>query len=341
MMRWWSSLTVRLVVASLAWTTGLLYVTHLASVFLLFGGAEAMGRFGHSIGLTSVLAIAIMLFGAWIVRRAIASFGGLRQRLLDVQDGRERQVTGRYVNEVQPVVNALNDLLQHQDRRMRDALARAGDLAHGLKTPLAVLGHEAERAAAAGHHELADSIWQQIERMRRHVDYHLAHARAAASGQVPGTRGLVADSAEAIARTMARLHAQRGIAFGIDVPPDHAVRAQREDLDEMLGNLVDNACKWARSRVNVTSTKDANHVVIAVEDDGPGLAGELRAAVLQRGVRADEASPGSGLGLAIVRDLVELYGGSIALDDSSLGGLRARLRLPLAGDEHSAAVQVQ
>jgi signal transduction histidine kinase len=112
------------------------------------------------------------------------------------------------------------------------------------------------------------------------------------------------------------------------VPADHAVRCQREDLDEMLGNLLDNACKWARARVAIASARQDSAVVITVEDDGPGLAASMREAVLQRGVRADEAAPGSGLGLAIVRDLAELYGGSIALDASSAGGLRARLVLP-------------
>jgi signal transduction histidine kinase len=341
MTRWWSSLTVRLIVASLAWTLGLLYIAHLASVLILFGGANALERFGHRIGPTTALAIGIMIFGALIVRRALRSFSGLKQRLLDVQQGRERLVTGHYVNEVQPVVTALNDLLEHQDRRMRDALAKAGDLAHGLKTPLAVLGHEADRAAADGHHELAATLRQQIERMGRHVDYHLAHARAAASGPLPGTRCVVAESAQAITRTLARLHAQRGLTVDINVPPGHAVRVQREDLDEMLGNLLDNACKWARSRVAVASANEADDILITVEDDGPGIARELREAVLQRGVRADEAAPGSGFGLAIVRDLVELYGGTISLGDAPLGGLRVVLRLPVASGAYSGAVQVQ
>jgi signal transduction histidine kinase len=127
-----------------------------------------------------------------------------------------------------------------------------------------------------------------------------------------------------------RLHAGRRLAIEVNVPADHAVRGQREDLDEMLGNLLDNACKWAASRVLVTSANGHAGIVIAVDDDGPGLAAELREAVLQRGVRADEAAPGSGFGLAIVRDLAELYGGTIALESSTLGGLRARLELPAA-----------
>ena len=166
--------------------------------------------------------------------------------------------------------------------------------------------------------------------MRRQVESHLAHARAAASGATPGARCQVAESAEGLARTMLRLHADRGLAIDVRVPAEHAVRCQREDLDEMLGNLLDNACKWGRSRVTIASTAEPQSIVITVDDDGPGLDPSMRDAVLQRGVRADEAAPGSGFGLAIVRDLAELYGGAIALSRSPDGGVRAQLTLPAA-----------
>jgi len=175
---------------------------------------------------------------------------------------------------------------------------------------------------------MADSIGHEVDRMRRQIDYHLAHARAAASGATPGARSSVKESADGLARTMLRLHAGRALTVDVRVSADHAVRGQREDLDEMLGNLLENACTWARSRVTVESSAVEGGIVITVDDDGPGLAPSMREAVLQRGVRADEAAPGSGLGLAIVRDLAELYGGSIALDRSPEGGLRARLQLP-------------
>jgi len=161
------------------------------------------------------------------------------------------------------------------------------------------------------------------------------HARAAASGASAGVRCSIAASAEPLARTLLRLYAGRGITIDVRVPPDHEVRCQREDLDEMLGNLLDNACKWATSRVVITSMilppEGGSHepaVTITVDDDGPGLPETMREAVLQRGVRVDEAAPGSGLGLAIVRDLAAVYGGTIALEASAIGGLRARLRLP-------------
>jgi signal transduction histidine kinase len=167
--------------------------------------------------------------------------------------------------------------------------------------------------------------------MKRHVDYHLAHARATASGAGIGMRCAVRDSAEGLARTLERLHAARGLKIIVDVSPAHSVRARREDLDEMLGNLLDNACKWARSHVAITSNVSGTDVIIDVEDDGPGIPVAMRDRVMQRGVRADEAAQGSGLGLAIVRDLAELHGGSIGLETSTRGGTRARLHLPVAG----------
>jgi signal transduction histidine kinase len=179
-----------------------------------------------------------------------------------------------------------------------------------------------------GHADLAATIEQQVVLMQRQVEYHLAHARAAASGATPGARCNLADSAAGIARTLLTLHAGRGLTIEVNVPPQLCVRAQPEDVDEMLGNLLDNACKWTTSRVEVTALAASGWVSIAVDDDGTGLEGSKREVVLQRGVRADEAAPGSGFGLAIVRELAELYAGNIALGQSPLGGLRATLRLP-------------
>jgi signal transduction histidine kinase len=164
--------------------------------------------------------------------------------------------------------------------------------------------------------------------MRRQIDDHLAHARSAAASTSAAALASIATSSEGLARVLQRLHAERGLRIEIDAPASHAFRGQREDLDEMLGNLLDNACKWARSQVKVTSSKEGDRVVIVVDDDGPGINPSMRDAILQRGIRADEADQGSGLGLAIVRDLADLYGGSISLEESPLGGARARLTLP-------------
>jgi signal transduction histidine kinase len=262
-----------------------------------------------------------------LIRKGLAPFSRLKESLSALRDGRGRRVEGTYPTEIAPLVNDMNALLDDREQRVARAMARAGDLAHGLKTPLAVLAQEAEQAEAAGHRELAARLGQQVERMKRQIAYHLAQARAA-SGANSGGRCEVASSVDGLVRTLSRLHAGRGLAIEARVAPELAVRVRREDLDELLGNLLDNACQWAKSRVAVSASGRERVVTILVEDDGPGLDPSMREAVLQRGVRADEASPGSGLGLAIVRDLAELYGGSIALDASAMGGLQARLLLP-------------
>jgi signal transduction histidine kinase len=275
-----------------------------------------------------VIAAAFMVGGFIQVRRGLGAITQLRSRLSQVHEGRERQVEGRYPTEVQPLVNDLNALLDHREQAVKRALAKAGDLAHGLKTPLAVISQEADRVRESGEADLAAAIQQQVDRMRRQMEYHLAHARAAASGATPGARCSVAESAQGLARTLRRLYDGRGLTIVVSVSPDLFVRCQREDLDEMLGNLLDNACKWAKSEVTLAAALDAGLTILSVEDDGPGLEAAMHQKVLQRGVRADEAAPGSGFGLSIVRELAELYGGSITLSDAPMGGLCARLVLP-------------
>lgn len=324
------SVRLYVLIGAVLWTLGLLAVWGVA--ITVYGprirrSIIVVHAYPHTM---AAVAIVSMVVGFLIVRAGLQPLGDLRRRLAAVQAGHTNQVEGEHPAEVQPLVRDLNALLAHQERAVGRAVARAGDLAHGLKTPLAVLAQEAERAAAAGQTDVGGAIAEQVERMRRQIDYHLAQARAAASGAMPGARCAVRDSADGLARTLARLHAERGVAIGVQTPPAHTVRCERQDLDEMLGNLLDNACKWARSRVVVTSEQADDVVSVIVDDDGPGLPAEMRAAVLQRGVRADEAAPGSGIGLAIVRELAELHGGAIVLDDSPLGGVRAMLRLPAA-----------
>jgi signal transduction histidine kinase len=325
------SLRGQVLLASVLWSVGVIFLASLLFTLLVeqtrFRVASHVHRFLQShavILLATVSVLAAVLLG----RRSLASVDGLREQLGDVQSGKTTRMDGRFPAEVQPLVDDLNVLIEHRERAIDRAIAKAGDLAHGLKTPLALLAQEADRATAAGQPEIAAAITHHVDRMRRQVDYHLAHARAAASGVRGGARAVVRDTADGLARTLQRLHADRALVIDVQVPPAIQASVRREDLEEMLGNLMDNACKWAVARVVASATQEGAVVTVTVDDDGAGLPVEMRAAVLRRGVRVDEAAPGSGLGLAIVADLAELYGGSVELAESPAGGLRALLRLP-------------
>jgi signal transduction histidine kinase len=327
------SLRGRLMLGAFLWTAGLIVVsgiaiTHTMSFFPRQNLAAGL-RWTYLKPLPPIaIATVCMLTGLWQVRRGLTPVNRLRERLSSVHGGREPRVTGRYPIEVQPLVDDLNALLAERERTVARAMAKAADLAHGLKTPLSILAQDAADARAAGQPQLADSIEHQVDRMRRQVDFHLAQARAA--GASPTTRTVLGNSVDGLIRTMQRLHAERALRIASEIAPEHAVKVQREDVDEMLGNLLDNACKWARSCVRVTSASAGGRIAIRVDDDGPGLDESMRESVLRRGVRADQSVPGSGLGLAITRDLVELYQGTITLGRSPVGGLRAEVTLPAA-----------
>lgn len=281
-----------------------------------------------------LLAIALGVLAAGLVAAVVlqvsvglAPLRRLRSALGEVREGRTRRLNGAYPNEVQPLVDELNALLQHDAEVVTRARTQAGNLAHAVKTPLAVLGN----AAAREDGPLARLVSEQVATAQRQVDYHLARARAAAAVQVPGMRTAVLPLVESLVRVMKRMHAERDLEIGIEAcARDAAFRGEEQDFQEMLGNLVDNACKWARRRVEIRVAVERSQLVIVVDDDGPGLAAPEREAVFGRGVRADERTPGSGLGLAIVRDLARLYGGDVRLDTASAGGLRVVLTLPAA-----------
>jgi signal transduction histidine kinase len=325
------SLRARLLLGAALWTVGLFVAAGIVMTHVLFNNPHAP-RIFHApfthIPIAAPLGLVCLLGGIWHVRRGLSPIRQLRSRLSEVHSGLQTRVVGRYPAEVQPLVDDLNALLDQRDAAVRRAQAKAGDLAHGLKTPLAVLANDAARARQEGHTEFAGAVTHEVDRMRRQIEYHLAQARTA-SGTPSHAHCQVRASAEGLARTLERLHAARGLAIDLDVPTDHEVRADRADLDEMLGNLLDNACKWATSRVSLTSTMAGANLILDIEDDGPGLPASQREVVLERGVRADEAAAGSGLGLAIVRELAELHGGTITLEAAPIG-LRARLTLPRA-----------
>ena len=314
-----------LILASILWTSGLLLLMHMLMLLVVHVLPGVRG--GPSLPAVLV-GLACMAGGLLCARRVVLPFRDLREQLGRVRSGQGRRVLGVYPIEIQPLIADLNGLLENREQSIQRALATAGDLAHGLKTPLALLGQEADHLRSADCGESADTITQQVEKMARQVDYHLARARAASSGALGTTRSPVVASAEGLIRTLRKLYAARTLEITSQIDSRLIVRMQREDLDEILGNLLDNACKWATSRIVVAASHAAGVLTLTVEDDGPGLPVELRSAVLERGVRADQAAPGSGLGLAIVRDLAELYGGSVALEESPWGGLRVRVVLP-------------
>ncbi len=258
------------------------------------------------------------------VRVGLLPLRRVRESLARIRDGKARRLEGRFPAEIQPLANELNSLIQHSEEVVGRARTHVSNLAHFLKTPLTVLSSEAEASPGP----LADQVKKQVDSMRRQVDHYLARGRAAGALDVLGNRTKVKPALDDLARVLRRIHEERGIEIEVECPPALYFRGERQDLEEMAGNLMDNACKWARGRVVVAATAQGARWALRVEDDGPGLAPEDRERVLARGERLDESVPGSGLGLSIVEDIAKLYGGHLVLGRSGLGGLEAALTLP-------------
>ena len=258
-------------------------------------------------------------FGLEPLRRMGRALSGIRA-------GKAARLEGDFPAEIEPLATELNALLDHNEALVERARTHVGNLAHGLKTPLSVLTNEARRSDGP----LADLVARQVALMRRQVDHHLARARAIATGTILGARTDVLPVLEDLRRTLGRIYAEKALAIEVACPPELAFRGARQDLEEMLGNLLDNACKWAGARVSVGVALEGQLLRVAIDDDGPGLPPARRAEVLERGRRLDEQVPGTGLGLAIVADLAQLYRGRLVLEDAEAGGLRALLTLPAA-----------
>jgi signal transduction histidine kinase len=267
-----------------------------------------------------VLAALQAFYGLWPLRR-------VRSEVVAIRSGRQSRISEQFPREIHPLVRELNELLAHSEEQAEEARRHAGNLAHALKTPLTVITN----AATAGSSDLEETVVREATVMRRQVDHHLARARAIGRRASVQARACVWESLEAVERAVSRLYPEATVDIAGD--KEACVRVERQDLDEMLGNLVENAAKYGRGRVFVTVEDVAGKgVEILVEDDGPGIPAEEREAIFQRGARLDTTGkPGTGLGLAIVRDVAEIYGGSVRLEESEdLGGLLARLTLPLA-----------
>ena len=267
------------------------------------------------------------------VRYGLRPLRNVEEGLAAIRSGRSERLSGEFPAEIAPLAEEVNQLLSHNAQVVERARTHVGNLAHALKTPLSVLTNEATGSAAgtgAGGPALAEIVRRQTALMRRQVDHYLVRARTAATGGVLGARAPVAQVADDLVRTLKRIHRDRDYEVSVRVPDDLAFRGERQDLEELMGNLLDNAFKWADGRIEVAAEAQAGRVVICVDDDGPGLSEAERARVLKRGARLDESVPGSGLGLSIVSDIAGLYDGTFALEASPLGGVRARLSLPLA-----------
>lgn len=279
------------------------------------------GLLGLGLGLSTLLQ----------VRFGLRPLSELRRAVSLVRRGEADRIQGDYPPDVAPLAGELNLLIDTNREILERARTQVGNLAHALKTPLSVVVNEADDSPG----ESAQRIREQAMLMRDQVDYYLKRARTAA---LAGTLGIATDVKPVLAgleRTFGKIYRDRQVTLVLDCPDGVRFGGERQDLEEMAGNLIDNACKWAKGvvsiDVSVTTVRDRGVLRIVVEDDGPGMPEDARAKALARGGRLDETKPGSGLGLSIVVDLAGLYGGALALDTSAKGGLRADLTLP--GDE--------
>jgi signal transduction histidine kinase len=291
--------------------------------------------FDYYLGGTFVaLGVILLLTTIFQVRFGLAPLKRISESIADIRSGRAERLEGEFPVEIAPLARETNALIDANREIVERARTHVGNLAHAIKTPLSVIVNE---ACTHGSDPFAHKILEQADVMRDQLAHHLERARIAARVTTVGTVTEVAPAIEALQRTMEKIHRARGIIIEVKADPSARFRGERQDLEEMAGNLVDNACKWASSRVFVEALVEpppepgaGPMLRIIVDDDGHGISSAERAKVAQRGQRLDESKPGSGLGLSIVVDLAALYGGSLSLGNAPIGGLRAELVLPAA-----------
>ncbi len=294
---------------------------------------EETHNFNRAIVITfTALTMALLLTTALQVRFGLAPLTRISESLAAIRSGRAERLEGEFPVEIAPLARETNALIEANREIVERARTHVGNLAHALKTPLSVIVNE---AATRGSDSFAQKVLEQADIMRDQVARQLERARLAARSTRIGTLVNVPPVVTALARSMEKLHRERQIAIDVDVPEHAHFHGEQQDLEEMIGNLVDNGCKWARSRVAIEVLADQQagegekaRVRIIVDDDGPGLSPSQREQVALRGQRLDETKPGSGLGLSIVVELARLYGGVLTLGTAPIGGLRAELALP-------------
>lgn len=283
---------------------------------------------GVALGLLGLGVVASTVFQ---VRWALAPLTRISHALAAIRSGEALRLEGEFPHEIKPLADEVNALIQANQDVVERARTHVGNLAHALKTPLSVITNEAR----AHDDPFAHKVEEQAGLMREQIQHHLERARAAARISVTTETADVADVVEGIERAMERIYHDRKLKLRVQVPSELRFRGERQDLEEMCGNLIDNACKWASSVVAVeaypeTVTPEGPRLRLTVDDDGPGMPPNLREDAMKRGQRLDESKPGTGLGLAIVGDLAALYGGRFVLAAAPQGGLRAELVLPAA-----------
>ena len=276
----------------------------------------------------TLLILGLSLIGAVVlqIRFGLKPLRQLQQAVAEVRIGTQARLPGDFPGEVKPLVTELNRLLDHTDGLLARARALASNLAHSLRNPMAVIKNEARNIDG----ESGRIVLDKAEAMEHAIERQLARARVAATRRVLGARSALSKIGDDLCFSLRILYRERGVDVRADGFDDLFFQGEAEDLEEMLGNLMDNACKWARTKVRVTAERDGAALRVSVEDDGPGIPETQYDEVLERGRRLDESVPGTGLGLAIVCDIAELYGGRIELGRSSLGGLSATLIVPAA-----------
>jgi signal transduction histidine kinase len=298
---------------------------------------EETRAFDYYLGGTfAALAVVLVLTTIFQVRFGLAPLKRISDSIVDIRSGRAERLEGEFPVEIAPLARETNALIDANREIVERSRTHVGNLAHAIKTPLSVIVNE---ASARGNDAFAAKVLEQTHVMRDQVAHHLERARIAARLTIIGTVTEVAPVIEALRRTMEKIHRDRGIVIEVEADVSAKFRGERQDVEEMVGNLVDNACKWAESRVFIevlseraggtrTGGQGGSTLRIIVDDDGRGLSPDERATVSRRGARLDESKPGSGLGLSIVVDLAALYGGSLTLGTAPIGGLRAELVLP-------------
>lgn len=285
----------------------------------------------------TLAAFAIGLLAAvWFqVRWGLAPLFAMRDAVTEIREGDRERLDEAAPQELVPLARELNALIDHNRNLVERARAHVGNLAHALKTPISVILNEGRAQAGS----FADMVRAQTEKMQVQVEHHVRRASAATRSQSIGSRTDVRAVLDDLARTLPRMYPDRGIQLDVEAPVELSFRGERQDLEEMIGNLLDNAFKWAggRVRVEAASADAPGRLRVIVDDDGAGLPADQLSLVIERGIRLDEAAPGSGLGLAIVHDLARAYGGQLELGKSPLGGLRAALNLPALGPRRVTA----